>query len=191
MHSFPNVQLDGGVFPATIKSLSEIGIDMQWTYGLGNDTAATTDQASLDAESLNANVAIDMFFDSNKASSGNSSEAAYEVMVWFADFGAAAQPIGLAAGAVTTETVNGTTFNLYYGQNSLGQNVLTWVASKTTDSFTGDLLPLVTKLFTLDNNEYPTETDYLGYLAFGSEAYYSQQFVTFTAEHFSIDVKTA
>lgn len=190
VHAFPNVLVDGGVFPATVQSLSQIGLDVQWTYGVGNNTASTTDEAALDAATLNANVAVDMFFDSNKFISSNSSKATYEVMVWFADFGSAAQPIGLAAGVVTTETVNGTTFNLYTGQNSLEQNVLTWVASTTTDTFDGDLLPLITKLFTLGSTKYPSATDYLGYFAFGSEDYYSDSFVTFSVPHLLINVTT-
>ncbi|CAK7226184.1 hypothetical protein SEUCBS140593_006155 [Sporothrix eucalyptigena] len=190
VHAFPNVLVDGGVFPATVQSLAQIGLDVRWTYGVGNDSATTTDETALTADTLNANVAVDMFFDSDKTSSGNSSKALYEVMVWFADFGSAAQPIGLSDGAVTTETVNGTTFSLYYGTNSLKQNVLTWLASETTDDFNGDLLPLITKLFTLDNANFPSETDYLGYFAFGSEAYYSDDFVTFTVPHLSIDVTT-
>jgi hypothetical protein len=50
-----------------------------------------------------------MFFDSDKTNAGNSTLAKYEVMIWFADFGSSAQPIGLSAGAVTTKTLNGTT----------------------------------------------------------------------------------
>ncbi|CAK7227555.1 hypothetical protein SBRCBS47491_006609 [Sporothrix bragantina] len=191
VHAFPNVLVDGGVFPATVQSLAQIGLDVQWTYGVGNETTKTTDETALTADTLNANVAVDMFLDSDKTSSGNSSKALYEVMVWFADFGAAAQPIGLADGAVTTETINGTSFSLYYGTNSLKQNVLTWMASETTDNFEGDLLPLITKLFTLDNANFPSATDYLGYFAFGSEAYYSDGFVTFTVPHLSIDVTTS
>ncbi|OAA54359.1 xyloglucan-specific endoglucanase [Niveomyces insectorum RCEF 264] len=191
VHAFPNVLVDGGVFPATVASLAHIGFDVRWSYGVGNTTAPTTNEASLAAESLNANVAVDMFLDSNKKNAGNSSKAAYEVMVWFADFGSAAQPIGLQTGAVTTETVNGTTFSLYSGQNGLKQTVLTWLASETTDTFSGDLRPLLTKLFTLNEATYPSETDYLGYFAFGSEAYYSNDFVTFSVPHLSIDVTTS
>lgn len=190
MHAFPNVLVDGGVFPATVQSLEQIDFNVQWTYGVGNSSTTTTDETSLTADTLNANVAVDMFLDADKTSSGNSSKARYEVMVWFADFGAAAQPIGLAQGVVSTETVNGTTFNLYYGTNSLKQNVLTWSASETTDNFNGNLLPLITKLFTLGNANFPSATDYLGYFAFGSEAYYSNDFVTFAVPHLAIDVTT-
>lgn len=192
VHAFSNIKVDGGVFPATVKSLAHIELDFEWTYGVGNNSAATTDESALTTDTLNANVAVDMFLDSDKESSTNSSAAAYEVMVWFADFGAAAQPIGLSSGAVTTETINGTTFSLYYGTNSLDQNVLTWLASTTTDTFSGDLLPLFTKLFSLgDNTKYPTSSDYLGYFAFGSEAYYSDGFVTFSVPHLSINVTTS
>lgn len=191
MHAFPNVLVDGGVFPATVASLSQIGLDVRWSYGVGNASVSTTDETALDAESLNANVAVDMFFDSDKTSATNSSAALYEIMVWFADFGSAAQPIGLSDGAVTTATVNGTSFDLYYGENGNKQHVLTWVATDTVETFNGDLLPLITKLFAMDNTDYPVSTDYLGYFAFGSEAYYSDAYVTFDVPHLSINVTTS
>ncbi|ERS99624.1 uncharacterized protein SPSK_09381 [Sporothrix schenckii 1099-18] len=191
VHAFPNVLVDGGVFPATVESLVHIDLDVEWTYGVGNKTAATTDESGLTADNVNANVAVDMFLDKDQTKSGDSSKAAYEVMVWFADFGAAAQPIGLATGALTTEVLNGTTFSLYYGTNSLKQNVLTWLASETTDKFNGDLLPLFTKLFSLKNANFPSASDYLGYFAFGSEAYYSTDYVTFSVPKLSIDVTTS
>jgi hypothetical protein len=81
--------------------------------------------------------------------------------------------------------------SLYVGQNSLDQNVLTWVASTTTDTFNGDILPLISALLTLDGASYPSKTDYLGYMAFGSEAYWSQDYVTFSVPTLSIDVRTS
>lgn len=52
-----------------------------------------------------------MFLDDDKNSAQDSTKAKYEVMVWFGTFGAATQPIGYqnGAGALTTETINGTT----------------------------------------------------------------------------------
>jgi len=82
---------------------------MQWTYGVGNDAAVTTDVQELTQNLVNANVAIDMFVDSNKSNSQNNTEAKYEVMVWFAVFGAAAQPIGLDQGVVSTQAIDGIT----------------------------------------------------------------------------------
>ncbi|EFX01637.1 xyloglucan-specific endoglucanase [Grosmannia clavigera kw1407] len=195
VHAFPNIKVDGGVFPATIQTLAQIDFAVEWTYGLGNDSATTTEVSALVAESVNTNVAVDMFFDSNKESSSDSSLAKYEVMVWFADIGLATQAIGLKNGTIATEVVNGTTFELYAGSNSLSQRVLTWVAAETTETFTGDLLPLVTSLFTLSTtsaDDNPSETDYLGYFAFGSETYNSPtEFGTFSVPSMSVNVTTS
>lgn len=95
--------------PAALHTLAHVNIEVQWTYGVGNQPAATTDEQELTAALVNANVAIDMFVDSDQTIAQNSSTAKYEVMVWFADFGSAAQPIGLEQGVVTSQIVNGTT----------------------------------------------------------------------------------
>lgn len=52
-----------------------------------------------------------MFLDADENTAKDATKAEYEVMVWLATFGAAAQPIGYkqGAGALTTQTVNGTT----------------------------------------------------------------------------------
>lgn len=97
------------VLPIELDKMTKVDLDLHWTYGVGNTVASSTDSSSLTADDLQTNVAIDMFFDSDKNNAGNSALAKYEVMVWFADFGASAQPIGLSAGAVTTKTLNGTT----------------------------------------------------------------------------------
>jgi hypothetical protein len=97
------------VLPIELDKMKEVNLDLHWTYGVGNTVASSTVESTLTAENLQTNVAIDMFFDSDKANAGNSTLAKYEVMVWFADFGSAAQPIGLSSGAVTTKTLNGTT----------------------------------------------------------------------------------
>ena len=109
VHAFPNIKVDGSVFPVELSSISSIKVDIEWTDGVGNDTASSTDETALTANSVNTNVAIDMFLDSDKTSAEDSTKAKFEMMVWLAAFGAATQPIGLSAGAVTTETVNGTT----------------------------------------------------------------------------------
>jgi hypothetical protein len=101
--------VNSSVLPAALQSLQHVNLDLQWTYGVGNETAASTDVQGLSKNSVNTNVAIDMFLDSDPTNAQNSSKAKYEVMVWFADFGSAAQPIGLAQGTVSTQVLNGTT----------------------------------------------------------------------------------
>jgi hypothetical protein len=108
VHAFPNVKVDNQVFPATIKDLKGMVIDLEWTYGVGKEAVDKTDEAELTASEVNANVAIDIFLDSDKEQSQESSKANWEIMVWLAAFGPATQPIGLAEGDLKTQEVNGT-----------------------------------------------------------------------------------
>jgi hypothetical protein len=57
---------------------------------------------------VNANVAIDMFMDANSGDSTVTTSANHEVMVWFAKYGPATQPIGWDLGAQNTVSINGT-----------------------------------------------------------------------------------
>lgn len=139
---------------------------------------------------VNTNVAIDMFLDADINSAKSSTEAKYEIMVWLCTIGSATQPIGFAQGAVATEVVNGTTFNLYFGQNSLGQYVLTWSATTPVEKFIGDIAPLVTRVGTLGLSNFPQSENYLGYMGLGSEALWTPQDVTFDVSYLSMDVKS-
>jgi len=189
VHAFPNAQIDGGVLPIELQSVQHINLETQWTYGVGNEVAASTNVEELTQNLVNANVAVDMFLDSDKSNSQNSSKAAYEVMVWFAAFGAAAQPIGLQGGVVTTQILNSTTFNLYTGKNGLEQNVLTWVASETTEVFSGDIAPLLTGLSAISGADFPAASLFLGHLSIGSEAFSANVNVTFNMPILSIDLE--
>jgi hypothetical protein len=189
VHAFPNVKVDNQVFPATIKDLKGMVIDLEWTYGVGKEAVDKTDEAELTASEVNANVAIDIFLDSDKEQSQESSKANWEIMVWLAAFGPATQPIGLAEGDLKTQEVNGTEFKLYFGQNGLGQNVLSWVADKYTEKFHGDIAPLIQTIAEMDDPDYPKAADYMGYMSMGTEAYSSADFVTFHVPMLSIDVE--
>lgn len=101
------------MLPATLQSVTQMNLDLEWTYGVGNEPAGTTDAQALAGVGLNGNVAIDMFIDSDKSSAQDSNKAKYEVMVWFADFGPAAQPIGQEKGVAATQVVNGTTLFVF------------------------------------------------------------------------------
>jgi hypothetical protein len=207
VHAFPNIKLESDVLPAALRGVQHLNIIVQWTYGVGDETAASTDVQALSQNLLNSNVAIDMFIDSDQNNAENSTKAKYEVMVWFADFGAAAQPIGQDKGVVSTQVVNGTTLfvlflsrirdglltypssNLFSGQNGLQQNVLTWLASDTTENFTGDIAPLITQLSAMNLADFPAESDFLGYFSFGSEAFSSNSNVTFSVPVLSVDIQ--
>lgn len=210
VHAYPNIEVRDGL-PVTLSDLKSLNVDLAWTYSLGNTPKDTSDTPEFDSISLNTNVAIDMFFDSLKDNATDSTIAEYEIMVWFAHYGVAAQTIGNSSGIVDTQVVNTTTLyaslffsvcrtstnehsNLYYGNHTASQSVLqhvyTWVASEDTTSFTGDISPLITALTSKTGARYPSTSDYMGVFGFGSEAYYADQNVTFYVPKLEVDIQT-
>ncbi|KIX10524.1 uncharacterized protein Z518_01607 [Rhinocladiella mackenziei CBS 650.93] len=186
VHAFPNIKMDASdVFPIEISDVATINFQADWAYGVGDEQPTTTNVADLNAIDLNSNVAIDMFLDSDPDKATSTVDAKYEVMIWLGYFGPATQPIGLDVGAVATQDVNGTTFSLYFGENGLGQSVLTWVANGSVQNFVADIGPLLQGLTGIGG---PTVNDYLGYLAFGSEALSSGSNVTFYNPNLSMAV---
>ncbi len=171
MHAFPNIKIDeDGTFPIRISDIAGISIDAEWMYSVGdaNQVTPAIDAAALDSVLANTNVAIDMFIDPDRSKATSTENAKYEVMVWLATFGSATQPIGLDLGPRAVATIGATTFNLYYGVNGLGQTVLTWAATTPVPNFVGDIGFLLQQDMTSFGG--PTQNDYLGYVAFGSEA---------------------
>ncbi|KAF4980493.1 hypothetical protein FZEAL_3504 [Fusarium zealandicum] len=191
VHAFPNIKVDGDVFPAQLKSIQKIEIDFEWTYGLGEKAANKTDLTELKDNLLNANVAMDMFLDKDKDKAKGSEEASHEIMVWFAAIGPATQPIGFGDGGsdpIAKKTLHGTEFKLYVGQNQAKQNVLTWYVEKPTQKFSGDLYPLIDEILSMEDKDYPSASDYMGYMSWGTEAYSVNKTVTFDVPSLSIDV---
>ncbi|KAJ5755608.1 hypothetical protein N7533_005151 [Penicillium manginii] len=189
VYAFPNIMVDK-VLPVGLDDMQELYLNVHWTYGVGDEIATTTDESELTANNVNTNVAIDMFFDSDKEKAQNSTSAKYEVMVWFGMFGPSTQPHGYGT-IVTTNQINGTKFDLYSGTNTAtDQNVLTWVSEKTVEQFNGNIYPLISDLYNLTGSVYPSKTDYLGYFGFGSEAFSSDKNVTFGVTNLEIGIKT-
>ncbi|KAF2405084.1 concanavalin A-like lectin/glucanase [Trichodelitschia bisporula] len=186
VHAFPNAKLNTTDIPIRLSNLSALNFDVAWNYGAGNDKPTSTNTSGLVDAEMNANVCIDMFLAADKAVSDDTTKSDYEVMVWFGAFGAATQPIGLPAGAVDHHTVNGTTFDLYAGANAFGQKVFTWVADQNTTRFVGEISGLVNKL---QANGGPQTTAWLGYIAFGSEAYSAAKNVTFSVTELAVDIQ--
>jgi len=77
--------------------------------------------------------------------------------------------------------------NLYTGENGLGQSVLTWVADSNVTEFNADVASLVQGL---GGHGGPTASDYLGYLAFGSEALSASTNVTLSVPDLKMSVTT-
>jgi hypothetical protein len=59
-----------------------------------------------------------------------------------------------------------------------------------TESFRGDIAPLLTQLSALDRADFPADSDYLGYWSLGSEAFSSNANVTFSVPMLSVDIQT-
>lgn len=77
--------------------------------------------------------------------------------------------------------------DLYSGGNAIGQKVFTWLADANTTAFTGDVFPLVDKLAASGG---PDTSAYLGYFAFGTEALYSFENVTFYCPSLTMSIVT-
>lgn len=107
VHAFPNCKVDSGVFPSSLKDIEKLVVDLEWTYSVGRNTSIATDEDELDKYLVNTNVAIDIFADKDKTKATNSEKAGIEIMVWFAAYGPATQPLGLSDGEVKTKTIEG------------------------------------------------------------------------------------
>ncbi|KGO71233.1 Glycoside hydrolase, family 12 [Penicillium italicum] len=188
VHGYPNVRVDD-VLPKEMDKITELNLDMSWTYGVGDTTAASTDVQALAKENLATNVAIDMFLDADADTAKNGTQAKFEVMVWFWMSNVEAQPHGWGH-PVINRTLEGTEFTLYAGKNDNEQYVLSWVTESILEKFTGDIYPLITDLYNLEGSEYPAKDDYLGSLSFGTEVYSVNSNVTFWSERFKIDIKS-
>ncbi|KAF9245485.1 CAZyme family GH12 [Penicillium roqueforti] len=188
VHGYPNIRVDD-VLPKAMDTISELYLDLHWTYGVGDEIAESTDVEALAAETLATNVAIDMFLDTDADKAKNETNAKFEVMVWFWMSNEIAQPHGWGS-PVINRTLEGTKFTLYTGQNDNGQLVLSWVADTILERFTGDIYPLITDLYNLEGSTYPAKDDYLGSLSFGTETYSVDHNVTFWAEEYKIDIRS-
>ena len=62
------------------------------------------------------------------------------------------------------------------------------MAAATTEIFSGDLYPLLTKLTSVPKVEFPLDTLHLGHLGFGSEAFSAGANVTFSMPILAIDI---
>jgi hypothetical protein len=187
-------------------------LDLEWTYGLGNNTAVSTNKQDLEDNLVNTNVAIDIFADPDKSKATDTEKAKMEIMVWFAAYGPATQPLGMAeTGKIETKVVEGNSLyvkpclysyitlafltcssysDLYTGENAAGQKVFTWYTETPLHKYNGDLMLLLDILLAKDDSDYPRSSDYIGYMSLGSEALSANKTVTFHVPKLAIDVQT-
>lgn len=90
---------------------------------------------------------------------------------------------------------------MYAGSNGK-QSVYSWVPQAPIENFDGDLYPFISGLANLKTDTtvsaaaqdrlkaliVPATSDYIGYMAFGSEAYFSKGNVTFTVSNMEVTV---
>ena len=193
VHGFPNIKLDSeGNFPVRVSNIASVDIDAEWMYSVGDTPAPALDTSvfSSGQNVINTNVAIDIFLDSDSGNAQDTTKAKYEIMVWLATFGASTQPIGLAEGIRDSVTLNdGTAFNMYFGTNTVtGQIVLTWSAAAPITNFVADIAPLLQKDYSALGG--PTSSDYMGYMALGSEVLNSNTNVTLSVPTLTMEIKT-
>ncbi|KAJ5712993.1 uncharacterized protein N7483_010174 [Penicillium malachiteum] len=149
---------------ATLSSITSIESTWKWSYSTTN---------------IDADVSYDMFL----ASSATGSDK-YEIMVWLAAYGGAG-PISSTGSSVGTTTVGGVEFSLYTGPNG-DTTVYSFVASKTTTSFSADLKEFFTYLI---DNEGLSSSLYLVDVQAGSEPFTGTD-ATLTVSKYSAAVST-
>ena len=192
VHGFPNIKLDSeGTFPVRISDIAAVNVDAEWMYSVGEAPAPALDPTYFSSSQalINTNVAIDMFLDTNPNNAQDTGKAKYEIMVWLATFGTATQPIGLKDGVRDIVTLSdGSTFQLYYGENLVTQQVvLTWAATAPVTNFVADIAPLLQRDVSAIGG--PSSSDYMGYMALGSEVLNSNVNVTLSVPTLSFDLQ--
>lgn len=96
VRAFPHVKAQLGnptVWPVQISDIEELRVSAAWSYSsAGEGTASNFSQ--LNDDGVQANVALDMFADSDAATSTEMQAQQFEIMVWLARVGDHALPIG-------------------------------------------------------------------------------------------------
>lgn len=104
VHAFANSKVEGTVFPDQLSTMNQLVVDLEWDYYMTDQNQ--TRFAGLEAQNVNANVAIDMFMDTDKSRSTNEyadkkQPAKAEVMVWLGAIGPSTQPVGTKKVGIT------------------------------------------------------------------------------------------
>jgi xyloglucan-specific endo-beta-1,4-glucanase len=152
--------------PEKISSISSIPTSLTYTYTWAKGHKPVAD------------VSFDLF---TSSTSGGTNE--YEIMIWLAALNGAG-PISSTGSAVATTAVGGVYFQLYKGTNG-DTTVYSFVAKKTTTSFSADLMDFFTYLS--DNEGFPT-SQYLNVLEFGTEPFTGTD-ITMKVSSYTVEVE--
>lgn len=132
--------------PAQISSIGSLATTWDWTYTGSN---------------LVADVAYDIFTSSSASGSNE-----YEVMIWLAALGGAG-PISSTGSAVANPNIDGVSWNLFDGYNG-DMHVFSFVASSTTENFSGDLMDFLSYL---NQNQGMSTSQYVLSIGAGTEPF--------------------
>lgn len=179
MHSYPNIKFNSPLLPLPLSNLSKILLTSSWSLTTTPSSSYTfpstsdiepLDVSALEAVDAKANIAMDIFLDSDPKKATNTTEAAYEVMIWFGTVG---QPLPIGNTNDQKECQIGrSNYILSTGTNSASQTVFTFLSTQNqTISKTTDVSPFLTYLY--HHAFLPSDNFYLGTLQFGTETFHS------------------
>jgi hypothetical protein len=99
IHAFPQATLQDTALPLPIIDLGQLVLDFVWTMGIGDANSPSTSELRLDAQQVNSSVALDMYMDADKTKAAEGGEAAFEMIIFFANFGLQ-DPVGFGNASI-------------------------------------------------------------------------------------------
>lgn len=161
-----------------VKSYANAGLTMTSKQLSAISSIPTTWKWTYTGSNIVADVAYDLF---TTKTSSTSETAEYEIMIWLAALGGAG-PISATGSAIASNVkIGSNTFNLFYGSNGI-QNVYSFVATSTVNSYSGDLKAFFTYLI---NNQGFSSSVYLKSVQAGTEPFTGSNAV-FTTSAYSV-----
>lgn len=98
-------------FPVKLGDIKTLEFDVNWHLSLKNDSLVDITDDEVTANTVNANVAIDIFVDPSSAKASKPEKASHEIMVWMGRYGTDTYPIGkktVVDKGLKTKTLQGT-----------------------------------------------------------------------------------
>ena len=120
MHSYPNIALATPQLPLRLSTLGNLNVTVSWFMDGSNRSDSSdhgqlakrdsgsdaVDGSSLDALNATANVAFDLFMDTDPMKATSTTAAQYEAMIWLGRVGSA-RPAGADDGVKAQREVGG------------------------------------------------------------------------------------
>lgn len=185
VHSYPHVNFNSPLLPVKMTSLSGLAIQSQWSMSPSSSPSIANDVEGLSQLNTIANVALDMFVDSDSTNAQSEVDASYEIMIWLGSFGDP-KPLGFSQGASCwNQSLGNVIFKLYTGKNHRGHRTFSWMSPVNMTDFNEDISPLLQALW---RNKLIPGDAFLGLVEFGTEAFHSDKNITFTVSHFSMNL---